>query len=165
MTFSEPWFCFQTLLLLWVLQNWQLGFFHLLIICRDFADGSVLKNLPANAGDTRDAGSISEWGRCPGGRHGNPLHYSCLGDPMDRGAWQATVHGVTQESDRTELAKQQQQSLQQSFVQSLSQLQLFLVSCSFFVFCCWRRGLSVHRHCSTVAKAPRSQPVSETQSA
>ena len=164
MTFSEPWFCFQTLLLLWALQNWKLGFFHLFIICQDFADSSVLKNLPANAGDTGDAGEISKWGRCPRGSYGNPLHYSCLGNPMHRGAWQATVHGVTQESDRTELAKQQQ-SLQQSFVQSLSQLQLFLVSYSFFVFCCWRRGLSTHKYCSTVAKAPRSQPVSETQSA
>ena len=55
----------------------------------------VVKNLPANAGDTRDAGSIPGSGRSPGGGYGNPLQCSCLENPMDRGAWQATVHGVT----------------------------------------------------------------------
>jgi len=55
----------------------------------------VVKNLPANAGDARDAGSIPGSGRSPGEGNGNPLQYSCLGNPMDRGAWQATVHGVT----------------------------------------------------------------------
>ena len=55
----------------------------------------VVKNLPANAGDMRDAGSIPGLGRSPGGGHGNPLQYSCLKNPMDRGAWRATVHGVT----------------------------------------------------------------------
>ena len=52
----------------------------------------TIKNLPANAGD---AGSIPGPGRSPGGGHGNPLQYSCLGNPMERGAWQGTVHGVT----------------------------------------------------------------------
>ena len=47
------------------------------------------KNPPANTGDARDAGSIPGSGRCPGGRHGNPLQYSCLENSMDRGAWQA----------------------------------------------------------------------------
>ena len=55
----------------------------------------VVKNLPANAGDIRDMGSIPGLGRSPGGRHGNPLQYSCLENPMDRGVWQATVHRVT----------------------------------------------------------------------
>ena len=55
----------------------------------------VVKNLPANAGDTRDGGSIPASGRSPGGGHGNPLQSSCLENPMDRGAWWATVHGVT----------------------------------------------------------------------
>ena len=50
---------------------------------------------PANAGDIRDKGSVSGLGRSPGEGHGNPLQYSCLGNPMDRGAWQATVHEVT----------------------------------------------------------------------
>ena len=48
----------------------------------------VVKNLPANAGDIRDTGSIPASGRFPGGRHGNPLQYYCLENPMDRGAWQ-----------------------------------------------------------------------------
>ena len=55
----------------------------------------VVKNLPANAGDTRDAGSIPGSGRSPGGGHGNPLQCSGLENPMNRGAWQAMVHGVT----------------------------------------------------------------------
>ena len=52
----------------------------------------VVKYLPANAGDTRDTGSVPGSGRSPGGRHGNPFQYSCLENPMDRGAWQATVY-------------------------------------------------------------------------
>ena len=52
----------------------------------------MVKNLPANAGDIRDVGSIPGSGKSPGGGHGNPLQYSCLENPMDRGAWWATVH-------------------------------------------------------------------------
>ena len=55
----------------------------------------VVKNPPANARGVRDAGLILGLGRAPGGEHGNPLWYSCLEDPMDRGAWRAMVHGVT----------------------------------------------------------------------
>ena len=54
----------------------------------------MVKNLPANAGDIRDLGSISGSGRFPGGGHSHPLQYSCLKNPTDRGAWWATVHGV-----------------------------------------------------------------------
>ena len=57
------------------------------------------KNLPALAGDSGDAGLIPGPGRSPGGGNGNPLQYSCLENPMDRGAWQATVHGGLKESD------------------------------------------------------------------
>ena len=64
-------------------------------------DGSMAKNPPANARDAGDASSISELERSPGERNGNPLQYSCLGNPINRGAWQATVHGVTKESDMT----------------------------------------------------------------
>ena len=63
-----------------------------------FPDGSVVKNLPADAGD---AGSIPGSGRSTGEGNANPLQYSCLGDPMDRGAWWATVLGVVKESDTT----------------------------------------------------------------
>ena len=54
----------------------------------------VVKNPPASAGDPGDPGSISDSGRSPGGGHGNALQYSCLENPMDRGSWWATVHGV-----------------------------------------------------------------------
>ena len=54
--------------------------------------GASGKNSPADAGDIRDVGSIPGLGGSPGRGHGNPLQYSCLEDPMDRGAWQATVH-------------------------------------------------------------------------
>ena len=61
----------------WVLIKWQ----------------TLLKGPPAYAGGARDTGLISGSGRSPGGGNGNPLQYSCLGKPMDRGAWWATVHG------------------------------------------------------------------------
>ena len=63
----------------------------------------MVKNLPANAGDIRDVGSILVSGRCPGGGHGNPLQYSCLEKLMDRGAWWATVHRVAK--SRTQLKR------------------------------------------------------------
>jgi len=53
-------------------------------------------HLLGNTGDERDTGSIPGLGRSPGGEHGDPLQYSCLEDAMDRGAWQATVHGVAE---------------------------------------------------------------------
>ena len=56
--------------------------------------GAVVKNLPANTGDARDTGSIPGSGRSPGVGNGNPLHYSCLGNSMDKGSWWTTVHGV-----------------------------------------------------------------------
>ena len=56
----------------------------------------VVKNLPASAGDERDVGSIPGPGQSPGRGHCNPLQYSCLENPMDRGAWQATVHRVAE---------------------------------------------------------------------
>ena len=60
----------------------------------DFLSGSVVKNLPANAGDTGDAGSIPGSGRSPGGTIWQSTPVFCLKSPMDRGAWWATVHGV-----------------------------------------------------------------------
>ena len=60
-----------------------------------FPVGSVIKKPPANSGDAVDVGSIPGWGRSPRWGNGNPLQSSCLGNPMDRGAWRATVHGVS----------------------------------------------------------------------
>ena len=66
---------------------------YLPFICflKNFPGSSVVKNPPANAGD---AHSIPGSGRSPGEGNGNPLQYSYLGNPMDRGAWQAAVHGI-----------------------------------------------------------------------
>jgi len=55
----------------------------------------VVKTPPATVGDIRDVGSVPGSGRSPGGGHGNPFQYSCLGNSMDRGAWWATVYKVT----------------------------------------------------------------------
>ena len=67
-----------------------------------FPGGSVVKNLLVNAGNTGEAGLILGSGRSSGGGNGNPLQYSCLGNPMDRGAWWVTVHGGHKESDMTQ---------------------------------------------------------------
>ena len=69
-----------------------------------FPGGSVVKNLLTNAGDT---GSIPGTGRSPGEENGNPLQYSCLGNPIDRGAWQATVHRVAERVRHNLVTKQQ----------------------------------------------------------
>ena len=68
----------------------------------------VVKNLPANAGDL---GSIPGLGRAPGEGNGNPLQYSCLENPMDRGAWWATVHGVTKSRTRLKQLSTTQHSI------------------------------------------------------
>ena len=59
----------------------------------------VVKNLPANAEGLRDLGSVPRLGRSPGERQSNPLQFSCLENPMDRGVWWATVHKIAKESD------------------------------------------------------------------
>ena len=61
------------------------------MVTRVFQVALVVKNLPANAGDVRDTGTIPGSGRYSGGGHGNPLQYSCLENPVDRGVWQVTV--------------------------------------------------------------------------
>ena len=66
-----------------------------------FAWSLVVKSLPARVGDVRDMGLIPRLGRSPGKGHGNPLQYSCLENPMDRGAWWATVRRIA-ELDTTE---------------------------------------------------------------
>ena len=65
-----------------------------------FPGGTVIKNPPANAEDTGDPSSTLGSGRSPGEGNANPLQYSCLGNPMDRGAWRATVHGVAKSQTR-----------------------------------------------------------------
>ena len=62
----------------------------------------VVKNPPASAGDIRDAGLIPGLERSPGEGNGNPLQFSCLENPMDRGAWQAIIHRVAKKLDTTE---------------------------------------------------------------
>ena len=64
----------------------------------------MIKNPPANAGNAKDTGSIPGLGRSPTEGNGNPFQYSCLENPMDRGAWRAVIYGVTQ-SDTTEHKK------------------------------------------------------------
>ena len=77
---------------------WGKYIWEALLFLEGFSHGSVVKNLPANAGDAGDAGdsgSIPGSGKSPGGGNGNPFQYSYLENPMDGGAWQAAVHGVT----------------------------------------------------------------------
>ena len=62
-----------------------------------FPGGPVVKNLPASVGDTEDVGSICGTGISLEEGNGNPLQYSCMGNPMDTGAWWTTVHGVTED--------------------------------------------------------------------
>ena len=64
------------------------------MVYMDFPSGSAVKESTCNAGAVGDMGSIPELGKSPGGGYGNPLQYSCLDNPMDRGAWWATVHRV-----------------------------------------------------------------------
>ena len=77
--------------LIWIFLGFSVVNIYILIH-KGFPGGSEVKNPPANA---RDAVSIPGSGWSPGERNGNPLQYSCLGNPMDRGAWRATVHGIT----------------------------------------------------------------------
>ena len=81
----------------WHLRCWlRVICFYILSLTRLWASQVelVVKDLPANAGDIRDMGSIPGWGRSPGGGHGNSLQYSCLENPTDREAWWAMVHRV-----------------------------------------------------------------------
>ena len=71
----------------------------------------VVKNPPAEARDIRDAGRIPGSGRSPGGGHGNPLQYSCLGNPMDRGAWRDSVHRVTKSATQLKRLSRQAETI------------------------------------------------------
>ena len=102
--------------------------------------------VPANAGDIKDVGSIPWLGRSPGGRHGNLLQYSCLENPMERGAWQATVHRVAK--SQTQLKQLSTQTLTNSYmdtwvlnglpISTLTSLEsVFQVGC---LLGCWQRN-------------------------
>jgi len=73
----------------------------------------VVKNPSAKAGDVRHVDSIPGSGRSPGERHGNPLQYSCLENPTDRGAWWATVHGVTKSWIQPSTHEEEEESISQ----------------------------------------------------
>ena len=75
-------------------------YFPAAAVTRAFQVVLVVKNPPANAGDIRDMRSIPGLGRSPGEGNGNPLRYSCLENPMDRGAWRAIVHVVAKSQTR-----------------------------------------------------------------
>ena len=75
-----------------------------------FPDGTVAKNLPARAGGARDSGSVPGSGRSLGEGNGNPLQYSCLENPADRGAWPTRVHGVTKSQTQRSTHKLQHTS-------------------------------------------------------
>ena len=111
-------------------------------ICLEYFPGdSVVKNLPANSGDT---GLFAGSGRSPGKGHGSPFPYSCLGNPMDRKAWQVPVHGIARVGHSLESKQQQQQYLSGlwtvccwSFLLLLLTYEfgLWLVLCVFLVRC------------------------------
>ena len=75
--------------------NHEQWIINILYFFRASHSALVVKNLPANAGDIRDLGSIPGLGRSPAEEHDNPLQYPCLENPMDRGVWWATANGVT----------------------------------------------------------------------
>ena len=81
-------------------QEVEMSILQIHTVARGFPDGSDSKDPICNAGDTGDAGLIPGSGRSAGGGNGNPLQYSCLENPMDRGAWRATVPRVTKSQTR-----------------------------------------------------------------
>ena len=88
-------------------MNWTTNYLSIITLyyCWNSQFALVVKNPPANAGDIRDADSIPGSERSPGEGNGNPLQYPCLGNPMDRGSLQSTVHQVSKDSGKTEQLK------------------------------------------------------------
>ena len=115
------------------------------------------KESPADAGDIRDVGSVPRPGRCLGGGHGNPLQYSCLKNPMDRGAWWATVHGVAKSWTRLSTAHTSWYSKNRNF----SCLPPVGYSAPLSL-CGNEHNLSVKRGCSPSGAVATSQHLTET---
>ena len=82
-------------------KSLDLGFNLEVKLSRGFPGDSVVKNPPANSGNVRHTCSIRGSGRSPGEGNGSPFQYSCLENPMDRGAWWTTIHGMAKESNMT----------------------------------------------------------------
>ena len=117
----------------------------------------MVKNPPANAGDLRDVGLIPESGRLPGGGHSNPLQYSCLENPMDRGAWRARVHGVQRvRHDWSDLACRGELRAEEGKHGSVLYTIFIFPSplmAPFVFLSCLRRELSSFLSCSIVTKS------------
>ena len=111
----------------------------------------MIKNLPA--GDIRDISSIPGWGRSPEGRHGNALQYSCLENPMDRGAWRAIVYKVTKSQTRLKRLSAQACKLNKPILSSVCPLSLINTSISlwgkiFNCLCLWQSRFQWYIHSS-----------------
>ena len=105
----------------WTELNWR--------NTKGFPCGTVVKNPPANAEDSGGMGLIPGSGRFPGKGNGNPLQYSCLGNPMEREAWRATVHGVTKESDIAERLNKTTRNTKGSSDESKINPEVFRIYC------------------------------------
>ena len=102
----------------------------------------VVKNLPANAGDIRHAGLILRSERCLGEGHGNPLQYSSLENPMDRGAWRATVHGIAKR-----LTRPNRLSMHQALRTTLGESNFYLLLCFLtHIQICWSWSWNSRSH-------------------
>ena len=115
----------------------------------------MIKNLPANAGDAADMGLIPGSGRSPGGGHGNPLHYSCLENPMDRGAWRAAVHGVAESWTCLRKLSTLYELSKTTPVKSLNHIPTTHISNKFYLF--WSREKSFLIQCESLLTAHEAQ--------
>ena len=105
----------------------------------------VVKNPSANAGHGRDVGSIPGLGRSPGGEPSNPLQYSCLENPMDRGAWWAIVHRVTNSQMRLKLPSMRISFLDLGNIDAIYFiLTYFVSSITHLHYCCYKQLLSLY---------------------
>ena len=117
----------------------------LFITSRVFPGDASVKNPPANAGHGRDMGSIPGSGRSPGGEPSNPLQYSCLENPTDRGAWRAIVHRVTKSQMRLKLLSMHISLLDLCNIDAIYfTLTYFVSSITHLHYCCYKQLLSLY---------------------